>query len=374
MLTQKPKILVVDDEESMVFSIEDYLSSYAECLGATSYAEAISILEQERDISLVISDIRMPENDGFDLLMWLRTYRPKVKVIMITAYGSPSVRSLAKQRGAVMYLEKPLDLEQLLHVVRQIEERKGFSIELKDMELVDVLQFLIFANKQAKVQVFNPRGEQGEFGLDGEEILWIRSGSKRGEDAFYEIMSWEGGSFEVQPLSVGGNPPDEEKLTVPLSFLLFEEAKRRDEAAVSTWEEDEGEEEQVPPELENAAGIDLAKELAAWQTGVAGFVAAVLTHMDGTYIAGTSNLPGKDLSEPAAYCAKAVKAIVETLNTTKTGHYREVLITTDTHYVIWQKLTDEIFLSLTVTINQGNLGMARLQMDQLGRRVIEELR
>jgi DNA-binding NtrC family response regulator len=129
MLTQKPKILVVDDEESMVFSIEDYLSSYAECLGATSYAEAISILEQERDISLVISDIRMPENDGFDLLMWLRTYRPKVKVIMITAYGSPSVRSLAKQRGAVMYLEKPLDLEQLLHVVRQIEERKGFSIE-----------------------------------------------------------------------------------------------------------------------------------------------------------------------------------------------------------------------------------------------------
>jgi predicted regulator of Ras-like GTPase activity (Roadblock/LC7/MglB family) len=95
--------------------------------------------------------------------------------------------------------------------------------------------------------------------------------------------------------------------------------------------------------------------------------------MDGTYIAVTSNLPDQDLSEPAAYCAKAVKAIVETLNTTKTGHYREVLITTDTHYVIWRKLTDEIFLSLTVTIDQGNLGMARLQMDQLSRRVIEEL-
>jgi CheY-like chemotaxis protein/predicted regulator of Ras-like GTPase activity (Roadblock/LC7/MglB family) len=373
MLKEKPKILVVDDEESIVFSIDDYLSSYADCLGATSYEEAISILEKEKGISLVISDIRMPAKDGFDLLMWLRANHPKVKVIMITAYGSPSVRSLAKQKGAVMYLEKPLDLEQLLQLVRQIIEHKGFSVALKDMELADVLQFLAFANKAAKVQVYTPLGEEGEFGLDGEEVLWIRSGSKKGEDAFYEIMNWEGGSFEVLPLDKEGNPPDEEKLTVPLSFLLFEEAKRRDEATVSTWEEEKGEEEQVPPELGNAAGIDLSKELAAWQTGVAGFVAATLTHRDGTYIAGTSNLPGKDLSEPAAYCAKAVKAIVETLNTTKTGHYREVLITTDTHYVIWQKLTDEIFLSLAVTIDQGNVGMARLQMDQLVRRVIEEL-
>ena len=92
MVKQKPCILVVDDEESMVFSIEDYLSSYADCLGATSYEEAISMLEKANDISLVISDIRMPDKDGFDLLMWLRENRSQVKVIMMTAYGSPSVR------------------------------------------------------------------------------------------------------------------------------------------------------------------------------------------------------------------------------------------------------------------------------------------
>jgi CheY-like chemotaxis protein/predicted regulator of Ras-like GTPase activity (Roadblock/LC7/MglB family) len=374
MLKEKPKILVVDDEESMVFSIEDYLSSYAECLGATSYAEAISILEREEDISLVISDIRMPEKDGFDLLMWLRTYTPQVKVIMITAYGSPSVRSLAKRRGAVMYLEKPLDLELLLQVVKQIMERKGFSLALTDIELTDVLQFLIFANKQVRVEVCNPQGEKGEFGLDGDEILWIRSGSKEGEEAFYDIMSWDSGTFEVLPLNNDAESFTTEKLPIPLSYLLFEEARRRDEAAASQSEEEEaGEEEQVLHVLGNA-GIDLTKELTAWQTGVAGFVAAFLCHMDGTYIAGISNLAGKDLSEPAAYCAKAVKAIVETLNATKTGHYREVLITTDTHYVIWKKLTDEIFLFLTVTIDQGNVGMARLQMDQLGKRVIEALR
>jgi len=374
MTSQSPKILIVDDEESMVFGIQDYLSSYAECLGATSYDEAVFMLEEDKDISLVISDIRMPDKDGFDLLMWLRENRPQVKVVMITAYGSPSVRSLAKRKGAVRYLEKPLDLEQLLQVVRQIAERKESSVAfLQDMGLVDVLQFLSFANKAVRVQVVNPEGEEGEIGLNGEQILWIRSGMEEGEEAFYKIMSWKDGNFKVLPLENETTLSVEAKLPFPLSFLLLEEARRRDEAAATTGEEKE-EEERASIDLEHVAGIDLTKELVAWQTGIAGFVAATLTNMDGTYIAGTSNLPDQDLSEPAAYCAKAVKAIVETLNSIKTGHYREVLITTDTHYVIWRKLTDEIFLSLTVTIDQGNLGMARLQMDQLSKRVIEELR
>src|SRR4030042_1197226 len=233
MLRKKPKILMLDDEESMVFSIQDYLSSYADCFGATSYEEAISILEKEKGISLVISDIRMPGKDGFDLLMWLREHLPQVKVIMITAYGSPSVRALAKQKGAVRYLEKPLDLEQLLQVVSQLLERKGFSVALKDMELADVLQFLSFANKTAKVQIFNPLGEEGEIGLEGEEILWIRTRTKEGDEAFYEIMSWQGGSFEVFPLEKGARLPGGKKISVPLSFLLLEEARRGDGAGMS---------------------------------------------------------------------------------------------------------------------------------------------
>jgi DNA-binding response OmpR family regulator/predicted regulator of Ras-like GTPase activity (Roadblock/LC7/MglB family) len=368
---KKPSILVVDDEESMVFSIQDYLSSYAECLGATSYDDAIAILKDNDGISLVISDIRMPGKDGFNLLMWLRENRPQAKVVMITAYGSPSVRALAKQKGAVMYLEKPLDLKQLLELVRQIMEHRGFSLTLSDMELADVLQFLSFSNKAARVQVFNAHGEEGEISLEGEKIYWVRSGTNVGEEAFYEIMGWEGGRFEVYPLDNERKTFEDVKLSVSLSFLLLEEARRRDEATIQIENEAI---DIMPQHVDEGESIDIVKELAAWQTGVAGFVAASLTHRDGTYIAGTSNLPGKDLSEPAAYCAKAVKAIVETLHTTKTGHYQEVLITTDTHYVIWKKLTGEIFLSLTVTIDQGNLGLARLQMDQLGKRVIEELR
>jgi DNA-binding response OmpR family regulator len=276
MATQSPKILIVDDEESMVFSIQDYLSSSAECLGATSYDEAISTLVRDTDIAAVISDIRMPNKDGFDLLMWLRENRPQVKVIMITAYGSPSVRSLAKQKGAVRYLEKPLDLEQLSQVVSQLLERKGFSAALKDMELTDVLQFLSFANKTAKVQIFNPLGEEGEIGLDGEEILWIKTGTKEGEEAFYEIMSWQGGSFEVFPLEKEIKLSVGKKISVPLSFLLLEEARRRDEAGFSKW----AERKEAIPEQKKAAGLDIAREVAKWQSGEDGFLELTITHKD----------------------------------------------------------------------------------------------
>jgi CheY-like chemotaxis protein/predicted regulator of Ras-like GTPase activity (Roadblock/LC7/MglB family) len=368
MAKKRPSILVVDDEESMVFSIQDYLSAYAECLGATSYDDAITVLKDNEGISLVISDIRMPGKDGFNLLMWLRENRPQAKVVMITAYGSPSVRALAKQKGAVMYLEKPLDLKQLLQLVRQIMEHKGFALTLSDMELTDVLQFLSFSNKAARVQVFNVHGEGGEISIEGENVYRIESGKNVGEEAFYEIMSWEGGRFEVYPLDKERKSFAGKKMSVPLSFLLLEEARRRDEAVLNN----EKSEKKKATEKEEGT-MDIGKELAEWQIGVGGFVASAFIKTDGTYVAGTSNLPDVDLSVPAAYCAKALNSIVENLDATKRGQWREVLITTETHYMIWQKLTDEIFLSLTVNKDQGNLGMGRLQMQQLGKKVSKEL-
>jgi CheY-like chemotaxis protein len=92
MNQRRPTILLVDNDEKIIVSVKDYLGSYADCLGATSYEEAISTLEREAGIALVVTDIRLPGRDGFDLLLWLRENRPKVKVVMTTAYGSPAVR------------------------------------------------------------------------------------------------------------------------------------------------------------------------------------------------------------------------------------------------------------------------------------------
>jgi predicted regulator of Ras-like GTPase activity (Roadblock/LC7/MglB family) len=64
---------------------------------------------------------------------------------------------------------------------------------------------------------------------------------------------------------------------------------------------------------------------------------------------------------------------VDNVNATRQGIWKKVLIATDTHDMIWQKLTDDVFLSLILAKDQGNLGMARLQMDQLVKKVIGAL-
>jgi CheY-like chemotaxis protein len=249
MHKRRPKIVILDNDEATVSSIQDSLSSYADCLGATSYEEAIAKIEKEKGISLVVSEIRMPGRDGFDLLLWLREHRPNVKVVMVTAYGSPVVRALAKQKGAVMYLEKPLDLKQLMITIRMIVERKGFSMAIQDMEFTDLLQFLSLDGRAVKVQVTNNIGEEGEIGLEGDTVLWVRTSSLEGEEAFFEIVRWEGGGFEMRPLNKEERNTGEE--VISLSYLLLEGARRKDEDLPSETKEEaarKGKEQEGEPE------------------------------------------------------------------------------------------------------------------------------
>ena len=374
MQQRRPKILIVDNDEAAVSSIRDYLGSYADCLGATSYDEAISTLEKEQGISLVISEIRMPGRDGFDLLMWLRERHPKVKVIMITAYGSGLVKSLAKQKGAVMYLEKPLDPKQLMDTVRVIVERKGFSAAIQDMEFTDLLQFLSFAGRAVKVHVTNNVGEEGEIGLEGDTVLWVRTSSHKGEKAFFEIVRWEGGGFEMQPLSKeerGGR-----KEVVSLSYLLLEGARLKDEDHLA---ETAG--EAAGPEKGSRA--DASAKMVSSITVIVEeltreipdcIAAEVVSIDDGTPIVATSHDPAFDPDIAAAYSAEVVKTTEKALEVLKKGRkLEEVLLTTDEFYLMVRILPDTRFYVGLAIAKKGNVGMARMVMKTYEKRFAEIL-
>jgi CheY-like chemotaxis protein/predicted regulator of Ras-like GTPase activity (Roadblock/LC7/MglB family) len=377
MRERRPKILIVDNDEATVTSISDYLSSYANCLGATSYEEAISTLEREEGIILVISDIRMPGRDGFDLLMWLRENHPKVKVIMTTAYGSPLVRSLAQQKGAVMYLEKPLDLKRLMDTVRVILERKGFSVAIQEMEFTDLLQFLSFAGRAVRVHVTNNIGEEGEIGLEGDTVLWVRTRSLVGEGAFFEIVGWEGGGFEMQPL--GEEERERKEEVISLSYLLLEGARRKDEDRLlkhdrETVENDGGGGLAVPERgARSFSSINgILKEL----TGeVPELIAAEIVSIDeGVSLVATTNDQAFDPDVAAAYYAEVVKINEKALEVLKKGgKLEEVLLTTDAFYLILRMLPDtRFYVGLAVT-RRGNVGMARMVIRKFETRFVEAL-
>jgi len=110
-------VLVVDDEPDLLTLYElTLLREGLEVETAASVAQAREIL-QERVFRAVISDMRLPDGTGLDLLQWLESSGRPEKVIVVTAYGSPENAVTALKAGAFDYLTKPVDLRQFRAVV-----------------------------------------------------------------------------------------------------------------------------------------------------------------------------------------------------------------------------------------------------------------
>lgn len=116
----EPKVLIVDDDASLLESIADLLliSDFA-VVTASNGAEALSVIERERP-DCIISDVMMPELDGYGLLEAIRGHDAwsSIPVILITAYDRPFPRGAKRDVIPDAVLSKPFDVDHLLGVIR----------------------------------------------------------------------------------------------------------------------------------------------------------------------------------------------------------------------------------------------------------------
>ncbi|PQP01353.1 two-component system response regulator [Pseudomonas frederiksbergensis] len=119
-VTDKPTLLLVDDEESILNSLRRLLRSQPyEVLLATSGAQALEIMAQ-RPVDLVMSDARMPNMDGATLLAYIHQHYPNTTRIMLTGYADPSAIIKAINEGQIhRYISKPWHDEEMLLTLRQ---------------------------------------------------------------------------------------------------------------------------------------------------------------------------------------------------------------------------------------------------------------
>jgi DNA-binding NtrC family response regulator len=122
-----PRVLIVDDEPRMaeVAAMALRRAGY-ECVTCNRAAEALRVLENG-DVDVVVTDWKMPEMDGFGLLREVRGRRPKLPVILMTAYGDVPSAVAAMREGAFHYVTKPFDNDELRGLV-------GRAIELTTLE------------------------------------------------------------------------------------------------------------------------------------------------------------------------------------------------------------------------------------------------
>jgi len=132
------RILVVDDEPAQLELLSGFLNKQGfETVLADSGSKALEIFRLE-PIDLVITDQKMPDMSGLDLLKAIRLINPEAPVVVITAYGTVDTAVAAIKSGAADYLTKPVNLDELLYRIEQVFDRRRLLTE--NRELREALQ------------------------------------------------------------------------------------------------------------------------------------------------------------------------------------------------------------------------------------------
>ncbi|AEG60942.1 sigma-54-dependent transcriptional regulator [Desulforamulus ruminis] len=117
-MTQK-RILVVDDEEGVRQFLYDVLTHEGYRVETAVNGEECSVKLQQYKPDVVITDIRMPEKDGFSLLQEIKSTGLNTPVILMTAFGTTDVAIQAMKLGAFDYIIKPFNLDEMIQLVRR---------------------------------------------------------------------------------------------------------------------------------------------------------------------------------------------------------------------------------------------------------------
>src|SRR5947209_7502439 len=127
------RILVVDDEAAILRLLKEALTQWGyQVTGATSAAEALQALRGDM-FDAVITDIRMPDMNGLELLKEIKRHDESVEVVVMTGYPTIASAVEALKEGAFDYLSKPLLLDELRHLMTRMTERRFLRGEVHSL-------------------------------------------------------------------------------------------------------------------------------------------------------------------------------------------------------------------------------------------------
>lgn len=129
-----PTVLLVDDEIAHLRTLERLFQKESyQVLAAEGGQEALDIV-RDQPVNLVITDLMMPDLDGMDLLKLIRTIRPEVEVILMTAFGTVERAVQGMKEGAYDFITKPIKRQTIVKSARQALERQSLVAENRELK------------------------------------------------------------------------------------------------------------------------------------------------------------------------------------------------------------------------------------------------
>jgi two-component system NtrC family response regulator len=147
-------ILIVDDEVSQRDVLAGYLKKKRHTVQqSSSVSEALQII-QNQHVDLVLTDYKMPDKTGFDLLQEIKKVDTEVVVVLMTAFGTIEGAVEAMRAGAYDYLTKPIELDEIDLLIKRLQERQQLISENKLLreQLVEKYSFTEIISQSAQMQ------------------------------------------------------------------------------------------------------------------------------------------------------------------------------------------------------------------------------
>jgi len=121
-IDDKPQIhlLVVDDEESICFSMSEYFSQHGFEVDTAKEIEEAEHLVRSKKYEVIIQDLRLgsSDQDGLQVVKLVRDLSPETRIVVLTAYGSVEVETETMKNGADAFLRKPKPLSQVAQAIQ----------------------------------------------------------------------------------------------------------------------------------------------------------------------------------------------------------------------------------------------------------------
>lgn len=221
------KVLIVDDEASFLLSLQDVLKAHKdkfEVLTAENGDAAVKVL-RDTTVDLLVTDLRMPEMNGFELLAWTSRHQPQLPVVAMSAFGTPEIEARLKKMDTLQFIEKPVDLPTLEKAIFNGLKPRGKSY-IRGITLATFLQLMNVEKKNCTLKIAAPEGSAYLYVANG-ELIDAEYNDLKGLTAALEIVSWDDAEIEMDGIC----RRQDDVVHMPLGHLLIEAFRIKDEAA-----------------------------------------------------------------------------------------------------------------------------------------------
>lgn len=133
----KAKVLLVDDEDDFLKTLSQRLEVRGlKVTGATRGEEAVDLVDKQEFDAIVI-DLAMPGMDGLETLKHIKESHPEAEIIMLSGQGSIKKSTEAMKLGAEDFLEKPVDIQELLKKIAEAKDKRVLILQKKSREEIE---------------------------------------------------------------------------------------------------------------------------------------------------------------------------------------------------------------------------------------------